>query len=157
MLEARRLDIVEPLFGLQAAGRLVTEAFAPWVQDLGLLVEAVEAGRPPGAQADWQPGAVLRLPFSQRICREGGVVCAQSLTALADAAMMVACAAAWNGYRPMSAIDQTTHFLRPVTFDVVADGRVVRIGRTASFGRVMLYSAVDKRPVGMVASAYAIV
>ena len=56
MLEARRLDIVEPLFGLQAAGRLVTEAFAPWVQDLGLLVEAVEAGRPPGAQADWQPG-----------------------------------------------------------------------------------------------------
>ena len=71
--------------------------------------------------------------------------------------MMVACAAAWNGYRPMSAIDQTTHFLRPVTFDVVADGRVVRIGRTASFGRVMLYSAVDKRPVGMVASAYAIV
>ena len=65
MLEARRLDIVEPLFGLQAAGRLVTEAFAPWVQDLGLLVEAVEAGRPPGAQADWQPGAVLRrLPRS---------------------------------------------------------------------------------------------
>ena len=157
MLEARRLDIVEPLFGLQAAGRLVTEAFAPWVQDLGLLVEAVEAGRPPGAQADWQPGAVLRLPFGPRICRDGGVVCAQALTALADAAMMVACAAAWNGYRPMSAIDQTTHFLRPVTFDVVADGRVVRIGRTASFGRVMLHSAVDKRPVGMVASAYAIV
>ena len=157
MLEARRLDIVEPLFGLQAAGRLVTEAFAPWVQDLGLLVEAVEAGRPPGAQADWQPGAVLRLPCGPRIGRDGGVVCAQALTALADAAMMVACAAAWNGYRPMSAIDQTTHFLRPVTFDVVADGRVVRIGRTASFGRVMLYSAVDKRPVGMVASAYAIV
>jgi acyl-coenzyme A thioesterase PaaI-like protein len=39
----------------------------------------------------------------------------------------------------------------------VADARVVRIGRTTSFGRVMLYSAVDKRPVGMVASAYAMV
>jgi len=157
MLEARRLDIVEPLFGLQAAGRLVTEAFASWVQDLGLLVEAVEAGRPPGAPADWQPGAVLRLPFAERLCRDGGVVCAQALTALADAAMMVACAAAWNGYRPMSPIDQTMHFLRPVTLDGVADARVVRIGRTTSFGRVMLYSAVDKRPVAMVASAYAIV
>jgi acyl-coenzyme A thioesterase PaaI-like protein len=44
--------------------------------------------------------------------------------------------------------------LRPVTFDVVADARVVRIGRSTSFGRVMLYSAVDKRPVGMVASAF---
>jgi uncharacterized protein (TIGR00369 family) len=156
MLEAGRLDTAEPVFGLQAAGRLVAEAFAPWVQDLGVLVEAVEAGRPPGASPDWQPGAVLRLPFSKKICRDGGVVCTQALSALADAAMMLACAAAWNGYRPMSAIDQTIHFLRPVAFDVVADARVVRIGRAASFGRAMLFSAVDKRPVGMVASAYAV-
>jgi acyl-coenzyme A thioesterase PaaI-like protein len=55
----------------------------------------------------------------------------------------------------MAAIDQTMHFLRPVNSDVIADARVVRIGRTTSFGRVMLYSSVDKRPVGMVASAYA--
>ena len=157
MLEARRLEVVEPLFGLQAATRMLTDVFAPWVQDLGLLIETVEAGRPPGAQPDWQPGAVLRLPFSRRICREGGVVCAQALTALADSAMMIACSAAWNGYKPMSPIDQTTHFMRPVTFDVVADARVVRVGRTTSFGRVMLYSSVDRRPVGMVASAYAIV
>jgi uncharacterized protein (TIGR00369 family) len=157
MLEARRLDPVEPLFGLQAASRLLSDVFAPWVQDLGLLVEAVEAGRPPGAPADWQPGAVLRLPFSRKFCRDGGVVCAQALTALADTAMVMACSAAWNGYKPMSPIDQTMHFLRPVTFDVVADARVVRVGRTTSFGRVMLYSAIDKRPVGMVASAYALV
>jgi uncharacterized protein (TIGR00369 family) len=98
---------------------------------------------------------VVRLPFSPRICRDGGVVCGQSLTALADAAMVIACSAAWNGYRPMTPIDQTMHFLRPVNFDVVADARVVRIGRSTTFGRVMLYSAVDKRPVGMVASAYA--
>jgi acyl-coenzyme A thioesterase PaaI-like protein len=54
----------------------------------------------------------------------------------------------------MSTIDQTTHFLRPVSFDIVADARVVRTGRNTSFGRVMLLSAADKRPVGMVASAY---
>ena len=157
MLEARRLDVVEPLFGLQAAGRLLTEECAPWIQDLGLLIEAVEAGRPPGAQPDWQPGAVLRLPFSQQACRNGGAVCGPVLAALADTAMVIACAAAWNGYRAMAPIDQTMHFLRPANFDVVADARVVRIGRSTSFGRVMLYSAVDKRPVGMVASAYAMV
>jgi len=155
MQEVRRLEAAEPLFGLQAAGRLLTEVFAPWVQDLGLLIESVEAGRPPGAPADWKPGAVLRLPFSHRTCREGGVVSSQALIAMADAAMTVACSAAWNGYKPMSPIDQTTHFLRPVTFDVVADARVVRAGRTTCFGRVMLYSTLDKRPVGMVASAYA--
>jgi uncharacterized protein (TIGR00369 family) len=150
-----RLKSAETIFGLEAAGRLMTEVVASWVQDLGLLVESVEAGRPPGAPSDWQPGAVLRLPFSNKICRDGGVVCGSALMALADTAMLFACSAAWNGYRPMSTIDQTTHFLRPVNFDVVADARVVRIGRTTSFGRATLYCASDRRPVGMVSSAYA--
>jgi len=141
-------------FGLQAAGRLMNEVFAPWVQDLSLLVESVEAVRPPGALPDWQPGAVVRLPFSKKICCDGAVVCSQALMGLADTAMVIACSAAWNGYRPMSTIDQTTHFLRPVNFDIVADARVVRIGRNTSFGRVMLLNAADRRPVGMVASAY---
>jgi acyl-coenzyme A thioesterase PaaI-like protein len=150
-----RLRSAESVFGIEAAGRLMTEVMAPWVQDLGLLIESIEAGRPPGAPADWQPGAVLRLPFSKHICRDG-VVCGQALMGLADAAMMFAYSAAWNGYRPMSAIDQTTHFLRPVNFDVIADARLMRIGRAASFGRATLYCASDQRPVGMVSSAYAV-
>jgi uncharacterized protein (TIGR00369 family) len=151
-----RLEAVGPAFGLVAAGRLLTEVLAPWVQDIGLLVEQIEAGRPAGAPPDWQPGALVRLPFSKKICRNGGLVCSQALMALADTAMVLACSAAWNGYRPMSTIDQTTHFLRPVNFDVIADARVVRIGRTTSFGRVMMHSAADKRPVAMVATAYAL-
>jgi len=153
--EARRLETVESVFGIQAAGRLMTEVIAPWVQELGLLIEAIEAGRPAGAPQDWQPGAIVRLPFSQKLCRDGGVICPQALMAAADTAMVFACAAAWSGYRPMSAVDQTMHFLRPVNFDVLADARIVRIGRTNCFGRVMLTSASDKRPVGMVSSAYA--
>jgi hypothetical protein len=42
-----------------------------------------------------------------------------------------------------------------VNFDVVADAWVVRIGRNTSLGRVMLLNAADRRPIGMVASAYA--
>src|ERR1700761_3877737 len=154
MGEVHQLVTSEASFGLQAAGRLMTKIFAPWVQDLALLVESVEPVRPPGALPDWQPGAVVRLPFSKRLCAGGEMVCSQALMALADAAMMIACSAAWNGYRPMSAIDQTTHFLRPVNFDTIADARVVRIGRNTSFGRVMLLHAADRRPVGMVARAY---
>jgi len=154
MGEVHQLLAAEASFGLQAAGRLMSKAFAPWVQDLALLVESVEAARPPGALPDWQPGAVVRLPFSKKICSEGDVVCSQALMALADTAMVIGCSAAWNGYRAMSTIDQTTHFLRPASFDIVADARVVRIGRNTCFGRVMLLSAADKRPVGMVATAY---
>lgn len=152
--EARRLEAVDRVFGVEAAGRLLVDTLPAWVQDLGLLVEAVEAGRPAGAPPDWQPGAVIRLPFSNKLSREG-VVCPQALMAMSDTAMILACAAAWNGYRSVSVIDQTMHFLRPVNFDVLADARVVRIGRTTSFGRVLLSSAVDRRPVGMVSSAYA--
>ena len=153
-LSARRLKAVETIFGLDAAALLLADILPPWMLDLNLLVEAVESGRPAGASADWQPGVVIRLPFSRTLSRDG-VLCSQALLAAADTAMTLACAAAWGGYRPMSAVDQTMHFLRPVNFDVLADARIVRIGRTTSFGRVSLSSAVDRRPVGMVSSAYA--
>jgi uncharacterized protein (TIGR00369 family) len=156
MGEVHQLVTSETAFSLLAAGRLMTNVFPQWVQDLAMLVESVEPVRPPAALPDWQPGAVVRLPYSKKICADGAAVCSQALMALAESAMVIACSAAWNGYRPMSTIDQTTHFLRPVTFDVIADARVVRIGNHTSFGRVMVMSASDKRPVGMVASAYAI-
>jgi uncharacterized protein (TIGR00369 family) len=155
MAQIARLKSAESFFGVEAAGRLMTEIVASWVQDLGLLIESVEATRPPGAPGDWQPGATVRLPFSDKICRDGGVVCGQALMALAETAMVFACSAAWNSYRPMSTIDQTTHFLRPVHFDVIADARVVRMGRDTSFGHVSLYGASDHHAVGMVSSAYA--
>jgi thioesterase superfamily protein len=153
-VDARRLQPVETVFGIEAASHLLLDLLPSWVQDLGLLVEAIESGRPAGAPAHWQPGAAIRLPFSARLSRDG-VLCSQALMAAADVAMTLACAAAWNGYRPMNVIDQTIHFLRPVKFDVLADARIVRIGRAASFGRVTLSGAIDRRPVGMVSSAYA--
>ena len=156
MGEVHHLVANESAFGVQAAGRLITTVFPSWVHDLALLVESVEAVRPVGALPDWQPGAVVRLPFSKSICADGEAVCSQALMALADSAMVIACSAAWNGYRAMRTIDQTTHFLRPATFDVIADARVVRIGHNTSFGRVMMLDAAENRPVGMVASAYSI-
>jgi acyl-coenzyme A thioesterase PaaI-like protein len=153
-MDARRLKTVENGFGIEAAGLLLADILPPWLLDLNLLVEQVEAGRPPGAPADWQPGVVIRLPFSNRLSREG-LVCSQALMAVADTAMTLACAAAWNGRRPMTVIDHTMHFLRPVNFDLLADARIIRIGRATNFGRVLLSSAIDRRPVGMVSSAYA--
>jgi acyl-coenzyme A thioesterase PaaI-like protein len=39
--------------------------------------------------------------------------------------------------------------------DVLADARVVRLGRTMSFGRVTLSSAADNKAAAMVSSAFA--
>jgi len=142
-------------FGIADARRVLGEVFAPWVQDLNLSVEGFDF-TPPGGSADWQPGAILRLPFSERLCRNGGIVSGQALMAFADTAMVIANVAANRGYRPMTTVDQTTHFMRAVTnSDVLADARVVRLGRTMSFGRVTLLGATDNKPVAMVSSAFA--
>jgi uncharacterized protein (TIGR00369 family) len=143
-------------FDLDEARRVLGDVFAPWVQDLGLSVAAIETSAPPDAAADWQPGALLRMGFSERLCRSGGIVCGQALMALADTAMVIAIFAANKGFRPMTTVDQTTHFLKAVSSsDVLADARVVRLGRTMSFGRVTLSSAADNKPVAMVSSAFA--
>jgi uncharacterized protein (TIGR00369 family) len=143
-------------FDIDEARRVLGDVFAPWVQDLGLSISALELSPPPAAAPDWQPGAILRMAFSERLCRNGGIVCGQALMALADTAMVIAILAANRGYRPMTTVDQTTHFMRAATSsDVLADARVVRLGRTMSFGRVTLTSAADNKPVAMVASAFA--
>jgi uncharacterized protein (TIGR00369 family) len=143
-------------FDIEEARRVLVNVFAPWVQDLGLSVEEVCDVPPAGFAADWQPGAILRMAFSERLCRNGGIVCGQALMALADTAMVIAILAANRGYRPMTTVDQTTHFMRAAaSCDVLADARVVRLGRTMSFGRVTLLNAADNKPVAMVSSAFA--
>ena len=143
-------------FGIAEAKRVLGEVFAPWVSDLNLSIEDFDFTQPQDRAGDWQPGAILRMPFSERLCRNGGTVCGQALMAFADTAMVIANVAANRGFRPMTTVDQTTHFMRAATAsDVLADARVVRLGRTMSFGRVTLVGATDNKPVAMVSSAFA--
>ena len=142
-------------FDIEEARRVLREVFAPWVQDLDLAIVDIESDPPASAPADWQPGAILRMAFSDRLCRHGGIICGQALMSLADTAMVIAVLAANRGYRPMTTVDQTTHFMRPVAqSDVLADARVVRLGRTMSFGRITLSGSTDNKPVAMVSSAF---
>ena len=91
-------------FGIADARRVLGEVFAPWVQDLNLSVEGFDFT--PGGSADWQPGAILRMPFSERLCRVGGIVCGQALMAFADTSMVLANLAANRSFRPMTTVDQ---------------------------------------------------
>jgi acyl-coenzyme A thioesterase PaaI-like protein len=57
----------------------------------------------------------------------------------------------------MTTVDQTIHLLRPaVNADVLADARVLRLGKTMAFGRVTLLAEGDPRPVGTAQVAYAL-
>ena len=133
-------------FDATAADTLLTTVFAPWVQDLDLSVASISAEQ-----------ATLRMRFSNKLCRDNGVVCGQALMSLADTAMVFAISASAGEYIPMTTVDQTVHFMRPVIkADVLAEARVVRLGRTMAYGSVTLRTEKDDRPVAMAQTAYAL-
>jgi uncharacterized protein (TIGR00369 family) len=113
------------------AQAILAANFAPWVQSLGLNVEAVAGD-----------AATLRLPFDSRLVRVGGIVCGQALMTAADTAMVIAVAAALGEFRAMATVGQTISFLRPVANDdVLVEARVLRLGRTLAFGEVSMHAA----------------
>ena len=101
---------------------------APWVRQLGLRAEAVDA-----------TGVTLRLPFQEIFRHAGGVVCGQVLMSAADTAMIVAISAALSEFRPMTTVTLTTNFMRPVIDgDVLVRANVLRLGKTVVFGAIEL-------------------
>ncbi|WP_246776737.1 PaaI family thioesterase [Microvirga sp. VF16] len=134
------------MFDRATAEEMLGSVFAPWVQELNLSIESLS-----------NAGAVLRMRFSEKLCRDNGVICGQALMSLADTAMVFAVSSAGGVYRPMTTVDQTMHFLRPAAnADVLAEAKVIRLGRTMAFGSVTLTTDGDTRPVAMAQLAYAL-
>jgi len=120
--------------------------FAPWIQSLNMAFE------------DVQPGKVrLRLPAQKDVLRSGEVVCAQALTALADTTMVFVVASTLGEFRPVSAVTQTVNFLRPVgAGDVVAEGRMLKSGRSLCFGEIEITMLGNPEPVAHVTATYSL-
>jgi len=107
---------------------LLATMFAPWVQELGLIVRAVEPD-----------GVMLELPVAPRHVHGGGVLCGQTLMATADTAMVLAVSAQLGGFRPMTTVQLQTSFMRPVPKDVrevTVVARVLKPGRQLFFGEI---------------------
>lgn len=133
-------------FDLAAAEKLLRSDFAEWVLDLNLSVEDVV-----------ENGVTLRMAFSDRLCRQGGIVSGQAFMALADTSMVLAVVASQGGFRPLTTVDQSCHFLKPLSnADCLAVARVVRAGRSMAFARVDLNSAADGKPVAVAQGAFAL-
>ena len=125
---------------------LLAEVFAPWVQALQLTIEEVKDGE-----------LTLRMKFDQQLCREGGIVCGQSMMAISDTAMVLAICSASKGYRQMGTVDQTTHFMKPISNkDVLAKATVTRLGKTMAFAQTTIYADGDAKPAGIATAAYAL-
>ncbi|MEV5149921.1 PaaI family thioesterase [Streptomyces sp. NPDC052727] len=128
------------------ADKILSASFAPWVLDLGLTVEAVGEDR-----------AVLRLPWSDRLAREGGGLSGQALMAAADTAVVIAVSAARGGFVPMTTVQQSTSFQRAVAgADVLIEAVLTKLGRRMAFADVTLSDAASGALAARASTVYAI-
>lgn len=122
------------------------ELFAPWVQNLGLLVErAVESG------------VIMRLPNSDQLARSGGMLCGQAMMAAADTAMVLALIQHFGEFRPCTTVQLSSSFLRPLSGqDALVEARVLRTGKSLAFGEIELRGANDGKSACRVSTTYAL-
>jgi uncharacterized protein (TIGR00369 family) len=135
-------------FDKAAASELVKEGVVPrYVLDLGFTIEDIGSD-----------SVLLRLPFADALSRDNGALCGQALLGLADSAMALAICAAHGSYLPMATVDQTMHFIKPaIRCNVLAEAKVIRLGRTMAFGTVSIRPEQDDNLVALAQLAYSVV
>jgi uncharacterized protein (TIGR00369 family) len=130
---------------LAAAEKVLADNFAPWVLDLGLTVESVT------------DGAILRLPWSDRLAREGGGLCGQALMAAADTATVIAVASARGGFVPMTTVQQSISFQRAVIgSDVLVRARLTKAGKRMAFADITMTTEGTDETAAHATAVYAL-
>ncbi|WP_214320300.1 PaaI family thioesterase [Nonomuraea sediminis] len=125
---------------------ILRDNFAPWVLALGLQVESVGSRE-----------AVLRLPWSSSLAREGGGLSGQAMMAAADTATVIAISSARGGFVPMTTVQQSTTFQRPVIdTDLLVHARITKLGRTLAFCDITLTPADAPDPAAHATTVYAL-
>ncbi len=77
--------------------------------------------------------------------------------AAADTAMVIAVASQLGEFRPMTTVSQTTSFMRPVAdSDVIVTARVLKPGRTLTFGEIEMAAERDGKLAAHVTTTYAL-
>lgn len=79
--------------------------------------------------------ARMRLPFRTELAQPAGVLHGGAITTLIDTVVVPAIGSAFDEFRPLFTIDLQVQFLEPVTGDAVAEGWIVKRGRSTVFCR----------------------
>jgi uncharacterized protein (TIGR00369 family) len=119
--------------------------------------QAFHSGSGLSIEAVWDGGCRVRQGFRSDLIRPGGTISGPAMMALADFTMYVAVLAAL-GPEPLAAtINLSINFLRrPAARDLVAEARLLRLGKRLATGEVTIRSAGEEAPVAHVTSTYSI-
>lgn len=124
----------------------LAEYFAPWVQALGLTVEAFD-----------KDSVTLRLPKNEQLSRVGGMLCGQAMMAAADTSMVLALINQFGAFRPCTTVQMNTSFLKPLSGqDALVQAKIVRAGKSLAFGEIDIRGAEDGKSVCRATTTYAL-
>ncbi|MFO1108537.1 MAG: PaaI family thioesterase [Bradyrhizobium sp.] len=100
----------------------------------------------------------VRERFGERMLRPGGTVSGPTLMALADCAMYVVLLSAIGPVGLAVTVNLNINFLRKGSpgQDVVAEARLLKLGRRLAVGEVTLMSADSADPIAHVTTTYSI-
>ena len=136
-----------------SAARISAEEFqefawqgVPYVGQLGCVIERFDAG-----------DVLVRMPYTDLLQRPGGTICGPALMALADITLYGIVLSLIGRVELAVTTSMTVHFLtRPAPVDVLATGRILKLGRRLAVGEVVMRSDGDPQPVCQVTGTYAI-
>jgi uncharacterized protein (TIGR00369 family) len=118
----------------------------PFVAQLGWRVERFAAG-----------DIAVRLPYSDLLLRPGGTICGPALMALADVTLYGVVLSVIGRVELAATTNLNVHFLRrPAPADVIAEGRILKLGRRLAVGEVIMHSAGNAPPICHATGTYAI-
>ena len=69
----------ENIFDVKKAQKFLNSVTAPWIQDLNLQIDSV---------SEWK--CKFTLNYSEKLVRQGDIICGQAIVSAADTAMIVA-------------------------------------------------------------------
>ena len=138
-------DYGKPRITIAEFERLAEEKL-PLVAQYGIRAELIEAGR-----------VILRLPFDDGHLRPGGTVSGPVMLALADVAVYVLVLGLIGPVELVVTTSLNANFLRrPRAADLIAEARILKLGKRLAVGEVAIRSDGEDDPVCHVTATYSI-
>jgi uncharacterized protein (TIGR00369 family) len=126
------------------AQAIFDQDFAPWVRALDLTITAISP-----------TGATLQMPITPDLTRMGDVLSGQALAALADTAMVFACAGLFGAMKPVATTNLEVQFLRPGLGEaIICDAEIVKPGRNLIFTRARLRAAPSGKDIATATATF---
>ena len=137
----------EPAMTVDELGRFLATEFPQVFHDRsGLAIEEV-----------WHGGARVRQAYHAQSVRPGGTISGPTMMALADFAMYVGLLASIGPVPLAVTTNLNINFLRkPGARDLIAECRLLKLGRRLAVGEVSIRSDGQEDPVAHVTSTYSI-